>query len=141
LDPLENRDYRGEIEQGLKLLFGDALVSYELYSERQHAMLLMSNPPQQVGGSLTYRLSVQVNYNVSDHLRGLTITKESINLGEYGPHSVSETQEFGRGKIVMRVEYATGDLDGFLDALKDKTWGKFDREFTKQLEDKLDDSD
>jgi len=130
-----------ELDQGLKLLFGEALVSYDLRSERTGAMLLMSNPPQQVGGAITYRLSVQVNYNVSERLKGLTITRESINLGKYGPHAVSETQEFGIGKIVMRVEYATDDLDGFLDAIKDKTWGKFDREFTKQLEDKLDDSD
>jgi len=41
----------------------------------------------------------------------------------------------------MRLEYVTNDLDSFLDILRDKTWGKFEKEFTEQLEAKLSETD
>jgi hypothetical protein len=69
----------------------------------------------------------------------MVLTKENINLGPYGPISMHKTQDLELDKVVMRLDYSVNDLNDFLDVLRDKTWGKYEREFTKQLEDKLKD--
>lgn len=119
-------------------MFGDGLVSFDL--QQEHTMIplfTMAGGMHQTMGRINYTLHVQVDINVSDRLKGMNITRSELAIGNYGPMRYSESQEYGRGKIIMRLEYITNDLDGFLDTLKDKTWGKFEKEFTEQLEAKL----
>lgn len=126
------------------MLFGDGLVSFDLEQDCNSFPVFMIGHSSPVGmstGNPNYTLHVQVHINVSDRLKGMNITRHDLTIGHYGPVRYSESQEYGRGKIIMRLEYVTNDLDGFLDILRDKTWGKFEKEFTEQLEAKLSETD
>ena len=135
------RDYRSELELGLKALFGEHFLSYELRQERGAIPIFMLGQlgPMSVGGDMPeYTLIVNIDMNVTAYLKPNRLSHEDITIGNHGPISIDQYQDCTRARIVMRTTYKCHDLDDFLNIFKDKTWGKFDKEFTQQLEVKLD---
>ena len=134
LDQPENRDHLTELKRGLEIMFGENLKSFELKHDDIPTYAMGSRTFQRLASR--YTLSVQVDINISDMLkeeRISALTKVDFNI-EHSSISMSHIQDYSKGKVVMRLEYVTQDLNAFLDSIKDKTWGKYEQQFTDNLE-------